>query len=65
MADQPFIEGRPRTADDYRMALKAVEARLVRPIFTDPELFVQLPTIREGLLLLIRVLEKAAEIRER
>jgi len=46
-----FIDrsGESRSDEDVKAAIERVEKEIVRADFSNPELFVQLPTIREGL----------------
>lgn len=52
---------KPRDIRDYRAALRVIDARILRPDVTDPELLLQLTTIREGLQRLIMLLQHAAQ----
>ena len=41
--------GQPRSDDDIKEAILVVEKEIVKADFKNPDLFVQLPTIREAL----------------
>lgn len=52
--------GEPRSPEDYEEALAAVNGAIISVTMNQPALAIHLPTIRDGLIMIIAVYKKKA-----